>query len=165
VPARQRSMRAVFDWSWALLTDAERQVLRQLSVFRGGFTREAAATIVGATLRVLTSLVHKSLVRLTAAGGTSVGRYEIHELLRQFAAEQLDTAPAERATVAAQHGAYYLAFVAARARRLGRDQPREAAAESRLRSTMSVRPGTGPSPRPARPSWRRPPTAGGSSAC
>jgi tetratricopeptide (TPR) repeat protein len=128
-PVRHRSMRAAFAWSWQLLNDTERQVFRHLSVFRGAFTREAAATIVGATLRVLTSLVHKSLVRQVAAGGASAGRYEIHELLRQFAAEQLDSAPAERAAVEARHSAYYLAFVAARGRRLGRDQPREAAAE------------------------------------
>jgi predicted ATPase/DNA-binding SARP family transcriptional activator len=125
-PARQRSMRAAFAWSWQLLNDTERQVFRQLSAFRGGFTREAAA-IVGATLRMLTSLVDKSLVRRMAADRTSAGRYEIHELLRQFAAEQLDAA--ERAMVEARHGTYYLAFVAARSRRLGRDQPREAAAE------------------------------------
>jgi predicted ATPase len=127
-PERQRSMRAVFDWSWNLLNDAERQVLRGLSVFRGGCTLEAAQAVVNASLRVLTSLAHKSLLRWSWGQG-EVGRYEMHELLRQFAAEQLDTADAERAAVEARHGTYYLGFVATRGRRLGRDQPREAAAE------------------------------------
>jgi predicted ATPase/DNA-binding SARP family transcriptional activator len=131
VPSRQRSMRAVFDWSWALLTEAERQALRRLSVFRGGCTRQAADTVAGATLTLLTGLVHKSLLRRTDAGATSVGRYEVHELLRQFAAEQLDGVPAERDAVQARHSAYYLDFVAARAGRLARDEPRAAAAEIR----------------------------------
>jgi predicted ATPase len=125
-PERQRSMRAVFDWSWRLLNDVERQVLRQLAVFRGGCTREAAQAVVGAALPVLTSLVHKSLLRWgQAQGGT--GRYEMHELLRQFAAEQLD---GDECTAAeARHSAFYLAFVAARERRMARNEPREAAAE------------------------------------
>jgi predicted ATPase len=130
-PSRQRSMRAVFDWSWALLTEAERQALRRLSVFRGGCTRQAADTIAGATLPLLTGLVQKSLLRRTDVGAASVGRYEVHELLRQFAAEQLDHVPADREAVQARHSAFYLAFVAARERRLARDEPRAAAAEIR----------------------------------
>jgi predicted ATPase len=92
-PERQRSMRAVFAWSWNLLNDAERQTLRGLSVFRRGCTLDAAQAVVNASLPVLTSLVHKSLLRWSWGQG-EVGRYEIHELLRQFAAEQLDAAPA-----------------------------------------------------------------------
>ena len=123
-PARQRSMRAVFAWSWQLLSDVERQVFRQLTVFRGGFTREAAQAVVGgASVRVLTSLEHKSLLRHTG------GRYEMHELLRQFAAEQLAAAADARAAVEAQHGTFYLAFVAGRERRMARDEPRLAVAE------------------------------------
>jgi len=128
-PARQRSIRAVFAWSWQLLTDAERQVLRGLSVFRGGVTRVAAETVAGATLGTLTSLAQKSLLRRTDSGTSGVGRYEIHELLRQFAAERLEAAPADHAALQARHSAFYLAFVAARERRLARDEPREAAAE------------------------------------
>ncbi len=45
VPERQRSIRAVFDHSWDLLTEREREVFQQLSVFRGGFTRDAAQKI------------------------------------------------------------------------------------------------------------------------
>lgn len=107
VPERQRSMRAVFEWSWQLLTAPEQQVFRQLAVFRGGFTRQAAQTVVGASLRVLTALGHKALVRVHAANGTA-GRYELHELLRQFAATQLIALSEEHVEVAARHAAFYL---------------------------------------------------------
>jgi predicted ATPase/WD40 repeat protein/DNA-binding SARP family transcriptional activator len=127
-PPRLRSIRAVFDWSWRLLNEAEQRVLCQLAVFHGGFTRQAAEAIAGASLPVLTNLVHKSLLQRTEASSTSMGRYEMHELLRQFAAEQLAAAPDEGTTVAGQHSAFYLAFVTARERGLARNKPREAAA-------------------------------------
>jgi len=130
VPERQRSMRAVFDWSWQLLGDAERQALCQLAVFRGGFTHDAAQAVVGVSPRVLTRLIHKSLLRWSETQG-GIGRYEIHELLRQFAAEHLDADPDERAAVEQRHSVFYLQFVAARETRLARNEPREAAAEIR----------------------------------
>ena len=124
-PERQRSIRGVFDWSWKLLQEGERNVYRQLSVFRGGFTRQAAQMVTGASLQVLTRLVQKSLLRYRG------DRYEIHELLRQFAAAQLEALPDEHAEVERQHSEYYLSFVAARERRLGRNEPQQAAAEIR----------------------------------
>jgi predicted ATPase/DNA-binding SARP family transcriptional activator len=126
VPERQQSMRAVFDWSWGLLNQAEQQVFRQLSVFRGGFTREAAQAVTGASLMMLTRLVRKSLL-----SHRERARYEIHELLRQFAAEQLDVSQVESAEIEAQHSKFYLNFAAARELRLGRNEPRQAAAEIR----------------------------------
>lgn len=107
-PERQRSMRAVFEWSWRLLGNAEQAVLRRLSVFRGGFTREAAETVTGASLHILAILSHASFVRRHPGDGA--GRYGIHELLRQYAAEQLDMVPDERERVDTRHGAYYLAL-------------------------------------------------------
>jgi serine/threonine protein kinase/predicted ATPase len=93
LPSRQRSMRAVFDYSWDLLTPEEKTAFRALAVFRGGFSREAAQEVAGASLRTLMGLVNKSLLRRNVSG-----RYEIHELLRQYAASKLgeDTAEAER---------------------------------------------------------------------
>lgn len=85
LPERQRSLRAVFEYSWALLTDDERQLFAQLSIFRGGFTRDAAQTITKTSLRTLTVMVNKSLLRRD----TVTGRYEVHELLRQYAEEKL----------------------------------------------------------------------------
>nr|PZN22556.1 MAG: hypothetical protein DIU80_17740 [Chloroflexota bacterium] len=129
-PERQRSMRAVFDWSWQLLTEAERQVYRRLAVFRGGWTYQAAQVVAGATLRVLTGLVHKSLLR-SSRGHAGAGRYEMHELLRQFAAEQLEAAPDELAMAEERHSRCYLAFVVEREQRMARGEPREATDELR----------------------------------
>ena len=128
LPARQRSLRAVFLWSWGLLSAADRRVLRQCAVFRGSFTREAAEAVAGATLRTLTSLMHKSLLRRVESRSTSAGAYEIHEPLRQFAAEQLELAE-EHSAVMARHSHFYLAFLAARERRIARDEPREVITE------------------------------------
>ncbi len=66
VPERQRSMRAVFDYSWNLLTARECKMFHGLSVFRGGFAREAAQRVVGASLRELMGLNSKSLLRQCA---------------------------------------------------------------------------------------------------
>ena len=82
---RQRSIRAVFDHSWSLITARERAVIQALSVFRGGFTRQAAQQVTGISLRELMALANKSL--LTASPET--GRYEVHELLRQFSADEV----------------------------------------------------------------------------
>lgn len=84
VPQRHYSMRAVFDYSWQLLSAEEQQVMIGLAIFKGGFTREAAARVAGATLPVLSALVQKSLVRYSTAQ-----RYDLHELIRQYAYEQL----------------------------------------------------------------------------
>ncbi len=87
VPPRHRSMRAVFDTSWSLLSVQEQEVLMKLSVFRGGFNRDAAKQVAGATLLSLSALVDKSLV-----WSSREKRYEIHELIRQYAYEQLESA-------------------------------------------------------------------------
>lgn len=87
LPERHRSIRSVFDHSWQLLPEDERAVFRKLSIFRGGFTREAAEAVAGASLHTLAGLIDKSLLRLNAAG-----RYGMHELLRQYSAEQMEAA-------------------------------------------------------------------------
>lgn len=105
LPERHRSIRSVFDQSWRLLSDAERAVFQKLSVFRGGFTREAAEVVAGASLHTMAGLVDKSLVSLSAEG-----RYDMHELLRQYSAEQLE---AEHQTAAIQRAyvGYYLGML------------------------------------------------------
>ncbi len=105
VPARHRSMRAVFDHSWKLLTGEEQRVLLRLSVFRGGFRREAAEEVAGATIPVLAALMTKSLIRRDSAGG-----YDLHELIRQFAAERFAERPDEQTSTQACHSKYYLIF-------------------------------------------------------
>jgi predicted ATPase/DNA-binding SARP family transcriptional activator len=104
VPARQRSIRAAFEHSWNLLTKRERAVFQALSVFRGGFTREAAQQVASAELHELRSLASKSLVQ-----PTSESRYEVHELLRQYAAEKLQALPDAATDIADRHCAYYTA--------------------------------------------------------
>ncbi len=85
LPSRQRSLRAVFDYSWQMFTTPEQLAFMKISVFRGGFTREAAEKIAGVSLPVLLALVEKSILRRDLASG----RFEIHELLRQYGAERL----------------------------------------------------------------------------
>jgi hypothetical protein len=84
VPTRQRSMQATFDHSWRLLTERERGLLRQMSVFRGGFTREAVQAVTGAEPHDLRGLVDASWLQLGLDG-----RYGMHELVRQYAGRQL----------------------------------------------------------------------------
>jgi predicted ATPase/DNA-binding XRE family transcriptional regulator len=106
IPIRHRSMRAVFDHSWKLLTEEEQRVLLRLSIFRGGFRREAAEAVADATLLVLSSLITKSLIRRSG-----VGRYDLHELIRQFVAERFDVLPDEQSVTQARHGRYYLSYL------------------------------------------------------
>lgn len=93
MPERHRSVRAVFAYSWEQLTPLEKEVFSRLSVCRGGFTREAAQEISGASLAVLRSLADKSFIRLDAPMGDLPARYRRHPLLIQFAAEQLAQQP------------------------------------------------------------------------
>jgi predicted ATPase len=76
---RHQSIQAVFEHSWKLLSAQEQDALKKLSVFVGGFRREAAWEVTGATLLILANLVDKSLLRVTANG-----RYDRHPLLYQF---------------------------------------------------------------------------------
>lgn len=105
LPERQRSLRATFNYSWRLLTEPERAVFRRLSVFRGGFDRAAAVSVAAATPRDLQALVNKSLLVQTA------GRYDVHELLRQFAAERLNQSPEEEVTTRERHSTHYCDFL------------------------------------------------------
>lgn len=118
LPPRHHSLRAVVDHSWRLLTDTERRVLCRLSIFQGGFTREAATRVAGANLGLLTNLADKSLLRRGAGG-----RYDLHEIIRQYAEMRLEEQPAELAAARDQHAAYYMHMAAEREQRLkGADQ-------------------------------------------
>ena len=110
VPERHRSIRAVFEHSWNLLTETEQNVFLKLSVFRGGFRREAAEAVAGATLGILSTLVDKSLIAIDADG-----RYSLHELLRQYAEERLGQVSEAIQQTQAAHAAYYMDFLTARA--------------------------------------------------
>ncbi len=103
---RHQSMQAVFDHSWRLLTDAERQAFPKLSVFRGGFRREAAAQVAGASLAVLAGLVDKSFLRVNEDG-----RYDIHELMRQYGEEHFNTVLGAKKNSQNQHCTYFADFL------------------------------------------------------
>lgn len=110
IPERHRNMRVVFEQSWRLLSPEERYVMNHLSVFKGGFHREAAEQVAGATLAILSSLTDKSLLQ-----HRQNGRFQIHELLRQYAAEQLAQSPDGAEHVFDTHCAYYADFLYRRA--------------------------------------------------
>ena len=124
---RHRSMRAVFDQSWSLLSEPERRVLAQLSVFRGGCRREAAVAVAEATLPVLAALIDKSLLRKSQAG--TITRYDMHELIRQYAEDQLRVDPNRAEAAQRRHGEYYLGLVAASAAEINTPRMREVMAD------------------------------------
>lgn len=106
VAARHQSIRAAFEHSWRLLTPEEQEALKRLSVFRGGFEREAAKLAAGVSLPVLASLIDKSLIY---TGGS--GRYFRHALLYQYMQEKLSQEPQQERAAQAEHGGYYLRFL------------------------------------------------------
>ncbi|HEX5692038.1 MAG TPA: tetratricopeptide repeat protein, partial [Roseiflexaceae bacterium] len=124
LPEHHRSMHAVFERSWSLLSEVEQRVFMRLCVFRGGFDDRAAAQCTGASLALLAGLVDKSLLRWEAGG-----RYQIHELLRQCGEEKLAATPEELARACAAHGQYYVDFLSARRADMFGGRQREASAE------------------------------------
>ena len=105
LPERHRSMRVVFDYSWQMLSTDEQQVLGKLSVFRGGFQRQAAEQVAGASLSILSTLLNRTLIRRTTAG-----RYNLHELVRQYSAAHLAADPQSYAATQRRHYAYCFAL-------------------------------------------------------
>lgn len=90
IPDQHRSIRTVFDRSWQQLTPTEQRTLRRLAVFQGSFSREAARQVAGASYADLSTLVDKSLLNATTGG-----RFQMHELLRQYMREKLTADPTE----------------------------------------------------------------------
>jgi predicted ATPase/DNA-binding SARP family transcriptional activator len=107
---QHRTLRAVVDWSWELLTDAERVVLRRLAVFSGGASLEAAERVCAGdaveqeqVLELLTALAEKSLL---LAQGDSAPRYRMLGTIKEYAAQRLDEA-GESDLVRRAHLAYF----------------------------------------------------------
>ena len=103
ISPHHRSLRAVFEQSWHGLNAAEARLLARCSVFRGGFTEAAAAAVAAAAPGQLTILEHRSVLRRA-----DEGRYDMHEMMRQFAAAKL-LAAGEAQSIASKHSQYYLA--------------------------------------------------------
>ncbi|MBW7915117.1 MAG: hypothetical protein H3C53_00310 [Trueperaceae bacterium] len=100
---RHHGIRALFDSSWARLDAREREALTGCAVFVGGFTRAAAAEVLGLDLAGLGALLDRSL--LTRSGD----RYALHPLVRQYATEKLAEDPA-RGVWRLRHAEYYCAL-------------------------------------------------------
>ncbi len=138
VPARHRSMRAVFDHSWALLSDPERTLFSRLAIFRNGFTREAVTAVLrtepkglsvetqhsvlstqsSVLLTLLTALVDKSLVRYessserAAANAAATPRFVMLEPIREYALERLTASP-DAEDIRRRHALYFTALAEA----------------------------------------------------
>jgi predicted ATPase len=112
-PARQRTLAAVIDWSWQLLTDPERAVLRRLAVHAGGCTLDAAEAVcagagipTGDVLDLLAGLVDRSLVVRGAGPGTG-SRFRLLDSVAAYCVERLREA-GEDAAVRRRHAEHYL---------------------------------------------------------
>jgi predicted ATPase len=105
LPERQAGLRATFLYSWGLLSPSEQRSLRCLSVFRGGFTKDAALEVAKISHREVLSLAEKSLLRFEH------GRLSLHELIREYAAEQLRLVETDWAEVGQRHAQHYLALI------------------------------------------------------
>ncbi|MFZ6030080.1 MAG: AfsR/SARP family transcriptional regulator [Chloroflexota bacterium] len=110
---RHRSLRAVFEVSWARLSAEEQAALARLSVFRGGFEAEMASQALEIPAGLLAALLDKSLLRRNATG-----RYDLHEAIRQFAAEKLAGDAAQFSFAHDSHARSFAAFLAARTQAL-----------------------------------------------
>lgn len=108
VPERHRSVRAVFESTWAMLSGEEQRVLRGLSVFHGDFGMDAGGALLNTTPFTLAALYDRALVTIVD------GRCKLHELLRQFAAEKLSAFPEERGALLLLHRDYYADFLVER---------------------------------------------------
>ncbi|MBN1485090.1 MAG: tetratricopeptide repeat protein, partial [Chloroflexia bacterium] len=106
LPPRQRSLRAVFAYSWQLLSAAQQSSYRRLAVFQGGFSPAAALAVTGTSAQRLDELAAHSLLV-----GPTAGRYQWHTFLQQYAAEKLLQEPEAYAALREQHSRYYLGLL------------------------------------------------------
>ncbi|MFJ5640758.1 BTAD domain-containing putative transcriptional regulator [Streptomyces sp. NPDC093223] len=111
---RQQTLRAVVDWSWDLLDEGERTVLREVSVFAGGWDLTAAeAVCTGPVADLVGALVDKSLVVAAPDGpdGTGGMRYRMLETIHEYAVERAAEVPGLRAAAERRHGTWVRALL------------------------------------------------------
>jgi len=127
VPERHRSLRAAFDYSWALLTAEEQNVLRRLAVFPAGFSRQTALHVAATTEATLDALVDKSMLqRVTHESPHPITRYGMHNLMRRYAMDRLVGNPDDAFFAHQQHCEYYGALLAGLENDLEGRSPRRA---------------------------------------
>jgi predicted ATPase/transcriptional regulator with XRE-family HTH domain/Tfp pilus assembly protein PilF len=105
LPERQRSLRTVFNYSWGLLDQNERAGLRRLAAFHSPFDPTAAAAVADAPLALVAALLDKSLLR-----HRDDEHFELHGLMRQYAAERLAEVQDEQERTLARHAAHFAAL-------------------------------------------------------
>jgi len=121
IPERHRGIRATFDRSWDLLAASDRKGLARLSVFSGGFRREAAKEIADVGLDMLVNFVDKSLLRRDA-----FGRFQVHELIRQYLKRKLSADSNEHTSLLKRHSNFFGKFLSDRTDILWGEKQREA---------------------------------------
>ncbi len=117
LPERHQSLQVALDWFWKRLSSHEQKILQKLSIFRGGFTLEAAQKVAQASPFFLDGLIAKSFLHFDWQG-----RYEMHELLRQYATHKLETSPADLRLARQRHSQFYTTFLQRRAEGLANGQ-------------------------------------------
>ncbi len=106
IPERQRSLRAVFDQSWNLLDEREKLIVSSLSVFHGGFDIQAAENVFSISPQELLTLVSKSFLQSSESG-----RFELHELICQYAYEKFSENAQQTQVVLDQTSEYFCSWV------------------------------------------------------
>lgn len=123
---RHRSMRAVFDYSWKLLTPSEQITLTKVGIFQGSFSLKTAVSVLETTIGDIAALLDKSLLQSPTSG-----RYALHELLRQYALgklREMNNAQEIEANIRRKHSHHYLELVAQSASDFYGAEPQAAAA-------------------------------------
>ncbi|MCX6050615.1 MAG: BTAD domain-containing putative transcriptional regulator [Chloroflexi bacterium] len=108
LPQEQRTLRAVFERSWRLLSPEGQLLLARLSIFPGSFRREAAEAIVGASISLLKRLLDQSLVSRVIGED----RYTLHRTVHAFAQQKLEEWPEQIEALHVQYAHFYLTFLA-----------------------------------------------------
>ena len=124
VPERQRSMRAVFDYSWKMLNEIEKEAFLALTVFSGGFTREAGQEVSGASLRTLLSLANKSWLQQVEGS-----RFQLHPLLMHYGSQWLAENRTALRAAGERHALYYARFLEGQSVRMEGPEQYDAAAD------------------------------------
>jgi predicted ATPase/DNA-binding SARP family transcriptional activator len=120
-PERHQSLRAVFEHSWKLLSNEEKDAYKKLSLFRGGFHRKATEQIFGTSLPVLAALADRSLIYRNSSG-----RYNMHELSRRYAEEKLNESANMSQDSRTRHSAYYATYLEEREQKFGTSEQSQA---------------------------------------
>lgn len=121
IAPRQRSMRAVLNHVWELLTDDERAIFRSLAVFHGSFSHHAVTTVTRTPQRILDSLVTHSILQSQVVNRHAPSnskesrpqevRFSMHQLIRQFALEKLCEVPEHYERISMAHCDYFVGFL------------------------------------------------------